>query len=89
MYSPLTGDLTKYVRVDPGKGKNIILAEVDASGNDLPGGEGDAPDGEEEFPGQKSTNPSYRRPPKPNFFKTLEEQEAFDIDECSSRLCLF
>jgi len=45
LYSPLTGDLTKYVRVDPGKGKKIILAEVDASGNDLPGGEGDAPNG--------------------------------------------
>ena len=34
-----------------------------------------------EFPGQDSPNPSYRRPPKPNFFETLEEKEAFDIDE--------
>ena len=45
LYSPLTGDLTKYVRVEKGKGNRILLAEVDASGNDLPGGEGDAPDG--------------------------------------------
>ena len=81
LYSPLTGDITKFVRVEKGKGKRILLAEVDADGNDLPGGEGDAPDETEEFPGQKSTNPSYRRPPKDNFFKTLEPQEAFDIDE--------
>ena len=45
LYSPLTGDLTKYVRVEKGKGNRILLAEVDASGNDLPGGEGDAPGG--------------------------------------------
>ena len=81
LYSPLTGDLTKYVRVEKGKGNKILLAEVDSNGNDLPGGEGDAPSGEEEFPGQKSTNPTYRQPPKPNFFETLEEKEAFDIDE--------
>ena len=81
LYSPLTGDLTKYVRVEKGKGNRILLAEVDASGNDLPGSEGEAPDAPEEFPGQKSTNPTYRQPPKPNFFETIEEQKAFDIDE--------
>ena len=43
LYSPLTGDLTKYVRVEKGKGNKILLAEVDSNGNDLPGGEGDAP----------------------------------------------
>jgi hypothetical protein len=76
LYSPLTGDLTKYVRVDQGKGKNIILAEVDASGNDLPGGEGDAPE-EEAFTGF----PTYKQKPKENIFKDIEPQEAFDIDE--------
>ncbi len=81
LYSPLTGDVTKFVRVEKEKNNRIKLAEVDANGNDLPGGEGDAPDGEEEFPGQKSTNPTYRQPPKPNIFKDLEPQEAFDIDE--------
>jgi len=81
LYSPLTGDVTKFVRVEKEKNNRIKLAEVDANGNDLPGGEGDAPDGEEEFPGQKSTNPTYRQPPKTNFFETLEEKEAFDIDE--------
>jgi len=47
LYNSLTGDLTKYVRVEKGKGNRILLAEVDASGNDLPGGEGDAPGGVE------------------------------------------
>ena len=47
LYSPLTGDLTKYVRVEKGKGNRILLAEVDASGNDLPGSEGEAPGGVE------------------------------------------
>ena len=50
-------------------------------GNDLPGGESDTTDGPEEFPGQKSPNPSYRQPPKENIFKKIEPQEAFDIDE--------
>jgi len=77
LYSPLTGDLTKYVRVDPGKGKKIILAEVDASGNDLPGGEGEAPSEEEAFTGF----PTYKQKPKENIFKDIEPQEAFDIDE--------
>ena len=81
LYNSLTGDVTKFVRVEKGKNNRVLLAEVDSMGNDLPGGEGDAPSEEEEFPGQKSINPSYRRPPKPNFFKTLEEKEAFDIDE--------
>ena len=47
LYSPLTGDLTKYVRVEKGKGNRILLAEVDASGNNLPGSEGEAPGGVE------------------------------------------
>ena len=57
LYSPLTGDVTKFVRVEKGKGNRILLAEVDPMGNDLPGNEGDAPE-EEEFPGQRSTNPT-------------------------------
>jgi len=81
LYNSLTGDVTKFVRVEKGKNNRVLLAEVDSMGNDLPGGESDTTDGPEEFPGQKSINPSYRRPPKPNFFKTLEEKEAFDIDE--------
>ena len=81
LYNPLTGDVTKFVRVEKGKNNRVLLAEVDSMGNDLPGGESDTTDEPEEFPGQKSINPSYRRPPKPNFFKTLEEKEAFDIDE--------
>jgi len=81
LFSPLTGDINKFVRVEKGKGNRILLAEVDENGNDLPGGEGDAPSDEEEFPGQKSTNPTYRQPPKPNIFKDLKPQEAFDIDE--------
>ena len=81
LYNSLTGDITKFVRVEKGKNNRVLLAEVDSMGNDLPGGESDTTDEPEEFPGQKSINPSYRRPPKPNFFKTLEEKEAFDIDE--------
>jgi len=81
LYNSLTGDVTKFVRVEKGKNNRVLLAEVDSMGNDLPGGESDTTDEPEEFPGQKSTNPSYRQPPKPNFFKTLEPQEAFDIDE--------
>jgi len=76
LYSPLTGDLTKYVRVDQGKGKNIILAEVDASGNDLPGGEGDAPE-EEAFTGF----PTYKQKPKENIFKDLEDKSDFKAFE--------
>ena len=81
LYNPLTGDVTKFVRVEKGKNNRVLLAEVDSMGNDLPGGESDTTEGPEEFPGQRSTNPSYRRPPKDNFFKTLEPKEAFDIDE--------
>ena len=81
LYNSLTGDVTKFVRVEKGKNNRVLLAEVDSMGNDLPGGESDTTEGPEEFPGQRSPNPSYRRPPKDNFFKTLEPQEAFDIDE--------
>ena len=81
LYNSLTGDVTKFVRVEKGKNNRVLLAEVDSMGNDLPGGESDTTEGPEEFPGQRSTNPSYRRPPKDNFFKTLEPKEAFDIDE--------
>jgi hypothetical protein len=77
LYNPLTGDVNKFVRVDPGKGKRIILAEVDPMGNDLPGGEGDAPEEEEDFTGF----PTYKQPSKPNIFKDIKPQEAFDIDE--------
>ena len=81
LYNSLTGDVTKFVRVEKGKNNRVLLAEVDSMGNDLPGGESDTTDGPEEFPGQKSTNPTYRQPPKPNIFKDLEPKEAFDIDE--------
>ena len=77
LYSPLTGDVTKFVRVEKGKGNRVLLAEVDPMGNDLPGGEGDAPEEEEEFRGF----PTYKQPSKPNIFKDLKPQEAFDIDE--------
>ena len=77
LYSPLTGDINKFVRVEKGKGKRILLAEVDADGNDLPGGEGDAPEETEEFRGF----PTYKQPSKPNIFKDIKPQEAFDIDE--------
>ena len=36
----LTGDINKFVRDE--KGLVVLLAEVDADGNDLPGGEGDS-----------------------------------------------
>ena len=81
LYNPLTGDVTKFVRVEKGKNNRVLLAEVNSMGEDLPGGESDTTERPEEFPGQRSTNPSYRRPPKDNFFKTLEPKEAFDIDE--------
>ena len=44
LYSPLTGDVNKFVRVEKGKKIRVLLAEVDADGNDLPSGEGDAPE---------------------------------------------
>ena len=72
LYSPLTGDITKFVRVEKGKGKRILLAEVDSDGNDLPGNEGDAPE-EEEFFGM----PTYKAPPKENIFKNLEDKSDF------------
>ena len=77
LYSPLTGDITKFVRVEKGKGNRVLLAEVDPMGNDLPGNEGDAPEEDEDFTGF----PTYKQPPKPNIFKDLKPQEAFDIDE--------
>ena len=77
LYSPLTGDLTKYVRVEKGKGNRILLAEVDASGNDLPGSEGDAPKNEEEFKGF----PTYKQEPKENIFKDLEDKSDFKAFE--------
>jgi hypothetical protein len=76
LYSPLTGDITKFVRVEKEKNNRIKLAEVDADGNDLPADEGAAPE-EEEFTGF----PIYKSPPKENIFKKIEPQEAFDIDE--------
>ena len=77
LYNSLTGDVTKFVRVEKGKNNRVLLAEVDSMGNDLPGGEGDAPEKEEEFFGF----PSYKQPPKENIFKKIKPQEAFDIDE--------
>tara|TARA_R100000657_G_scaffold5559_1_gene3630 strand:- start:207 stop:1034 length:828 start_codon:yes stop_codon:yes gene_type:complete len=77
LYSPLTGDVTKFVRVEKEKNNRVKLAEVDADGADLPGAEGDAPSEEEEFRGF----PTYKQDPKPNIFKDLKPQEAFDIDE--------
>jgi hypothetical protein len=77
LYSPLTGDLTKYVRVEKGKGNRILLAEVDASGNDLPGSEGDVPKNEEEFKGF----PTYKQEPKENIFKDLEDKSDFKAFE--------
>ena len=77
LYSPLTGDVTKFVRVEKEKNNRVKLAEVDADGNDLPSGEGDAPEETEEFRGF----PTYKQPSKPNIFKDIKPQEAFDIDE--------
>ena len=73
LFNPLTGDINKFVRVEKGKGKRILLAEVDADGNDLPGGEGDAPEETEEFLGM----PTYKQDPKPNIFKDLEDKSDF------------
>ena len=81
LYNSLTGDVTKFVRVEKGKNNRVLLAEVDSMGNDLPGDGSDTTEGPEEFPGQKSINPTYRQPPKENIFKKIEPQEAFDIDE--------
>ena len=78
MFNPLTGDINKFVRIEKGKGNRILLAEVDADGGDLPGGEGDAPSDEEEFLGM----PSYKIPPKESIFKDLEDKsdfKAFDV----------
>ena len=77
LYNSLTGDVTKFVRVEKGKNNRVLLAEVDENGADLPAGEGDAPSEEEEFKGF----PIYKAPPKENIFKKIEPQEAFDIDE--------
>ena len=68
LYSSLTGDVTKFVRVEKEKNR-IKLAEVDADGNDLPADEGAAPE-EEEFKGF----PIYKAPPKENIFKDLEDK---------------
>ena len=73
LFSPLTGDINKFVRIEKGKGNRILLAEVDADGNDLPGGEGDAPEETEEFKGF----PTYKQDPKPNIFKDLEDKSDF------------
>ena len=77
LFNPLTGNINKFVRIEKGKGNRILLAEVDADGNDLPGGEGDAPEETEEFKGF----PIYKSPPKENIFKKIEPKEAFDIEE--------
>jgi len=84
LYSPLTGDLTKYVRVEKGKGNRILLAEVDASGNDLPGSEGDAPNGIELTDYQKGilegVNESQKQKEKEREkqrIKNLQEQPEF------------
>ena len=75
LYSSLTGDVTKFVRVEKEKNR-IKLAEVDANGNDLPSGEGDAPENEE-FTGF----PTYQQEPKPNIFKDLEDKSDFKAFE--------
>ena len=77
LYSSLTGDVTKFVRVEKEKNNRVKLAEVDENGADLPSGEGDAPEETEEFRGF----PTYKQDPNPNIFKDLKPQEAFDIDE--------
>ena len=73
LYSPLTGDVTKFVRVEKEKNNRIKLAEVDAEGNDLPSGEGDAPEETEDFTGF----PTYKQDPKPNIFKDLQDKSDF------------
>jgi len=40
-------------------------------------------DAQPAFSGADSTNPTYRQPPKPNFFKTLEPVDPFDTDVSS------
>ena len=77
LYSSLTGDVTKFVRVEKEKNNRVKLAEVDENGVDLPSGEGDAPEETEEFRGF----PTYKQPPKENIFKKIEPKEAFDIEE--------
>ena len=73
LYSPLTGDVTKFVRVEKEKNNRVKLAEVDAEGNDLPSGEGDAPEETEDFTGF----PTYKQDPKPNIFKDLQDKSDF------------
>ena len=73
LFSPLTGEINKFVRIEKGKGNRILLAEVDENGDDLPGGEGDAPEETEEFLGM----PTYKQPPKPNIFKDLKDKSDF------------
>ena len=73
LYSPLTGDVTKFVRVEKEKNNRVKLAEVDANGDDLPAGSGDAPDDTEDFTGF----PTYKQDPKPNIFKDLEDKSDF------------
>ena len=73
LYSPLTGDVTKFVRVEKEKNNRVKLAEVDENGADLPSGEGDAPDETEEFKGF----PTYKQPPKENIFKDLKDKSDF------------
>jgi hypothetical protein len=77
LYSSLTGDVTKFVRVEKEKNNRVKLAEVDADGNDLPSGEGDAPLEEEEFKGF----PIYKAPPKENIFEDLEDKSGFKAFE--------
>ena len=73
LYSSLTGDVTKFVRVEKEKNNRVKLAEVDENGDDLPGGEGDAPEETEEFKGF----PTYKQDPKPNIFKDLQDKSDF------------
>jgi len=80
LYSPLTGDLTKYVRVEKGKGNRILLAEVDASGNNLPGSEGDAPNGIELTDYQKGILEGVNESQKQKE-EELEEQRIKNLQE--------
>ena len=74
------GQPEKYVKVEKDEKNRIKLIEVDSNGETIDDIETDM--GEtKEFPGKDSPNPSYRRPPKPNYFETLEKKEAFNIDE--------
>ena len=56
LYSSLTGDVTKFVRVEKEKNNRVKLAEVDENGDDLPGGEGDAPEETEELKASQRIN---------------------------------